>query len=194
MNGVFVDSCILLDLFTDDPIWADWSENILDRYSQTNTLYINSIVYTEVSIGFNKIEEVEKEIKEVDREVVGELDTRVRGVEKLTQNQRIIIDLIKKDPTISKKEMSKIIGIRPSSIDKNIATLKQKVYLKRVGPAKGGHWEINKNHKFRKTQHQIIIAKSYFHPTLLTFLSSSYLLHKRIHHQGERTWILKTHS
>jgi predicted nucleic acid-binding protein len=62
MKGVFVDSCILLDLFTDDPNWADWSENILDQYSQTNTLYINSIVYTEVSIGFNKIEEVETAI------------------------------------------------------------------------------------------------------------------------------------
>ena len=65
MKGVFVDSCILLDLFTDDPNWADWSENILDKYSQTNTLYINSIVYTEVSIGFNKIEEVETAISQL---------------------------------------------------------------------------------------------------------------------------------
>lgn len=65
MNGVFVDSCILLDLFTDDPNWADWSENILEKYSKTNTLYINSIVYTEVSIGFNKIEEVEVAIAEL---------------------------------------------------------------------------------------------------------------------------------
>ncbi|SKA94173.1 hypothetical protein SAMN02745130_03622 [Thiothrix eikelboomii] len=31
MNGVFVDSCVLLDLFTDDPNWADWSENILEK-------------------------------------------------------------------------------------------------------------------------------------------------------------------
>ena len=65
MNGVFVDSCILLDLFTDDLNWANWSENILDKYSQTNTLYINSIVYTEVSIGFNKIEELEKAIEQL---------------------------------------------------------------------------------------------------------------------------------
>ena len=65
MKGVFVDSCILLDLFTGDPVWADWSENILDQYSQTNTLYINSIVYTEVSIGFNKIEEVETAISQL---------------------------------------------------------------------------------------------------------------------------------
>ena len=65
MKGVFVDSCVLLDLFTDDPNWADWSENMLDKYSQTNTLYINSIVYTEVSIGFNKIEEVEMAISQL---------------------------------------------------------------------------------------------------------------------------------
>ncbi len=65
MNGVFVDSCILLDLFTDDKNWGEWSENILEQYSLTNTLYINSIVYTEISIGFNKVEEVEKAISEL---------------------------------------------------------------------------------------------------------------------------------
>ncbi len=62
MNGVFVDSCVLLDLFTDDKDWGEWSENILEKYSQTNTLYINSIVYIEISIGFKRIEEVEKAI------------------------------------------------------------------------------------------------------------------------------------
>ena len=62
MNGVFVDSCVLLDLFTDDINWADWSERTLEKYSQTNTLYINSIVYTEVSIGFNNVEEVESSL------------------------------------------------------------------------------------------------------------------------------------
>ena len=70
MNGVFIDSCILLDLFTDDPNWANWSENILDHYSQTNMLYINSIVYTEVSIGFKKIEEVENAIEQLSIKVL----------------------------------------------------------------------------------------------------------------------------
>ncbi|MBL1277639.1 MAG: PIN domain-containing protein [Ectothiorhodospiraceae bacterium] len=62
MNGVLVDSCVLLDLFTNDANWADWSEDILEQYSQTNSLYINSIVYTEVSIGFEKVEEVEQAV------------------------------------------------------------------------------------------------------------------------------------
>lgn len=35
MQGVFIDSCVLLDLFTNDPNWADWSEDILEKYSQT---------------------------------------------------------------------------------------------------------------------------------------------------------------
>lgn len=70
MNGVFVDSCVLLDLFTDDKDWGEWSENILEKYSQTNTLYINSIVYTEISIGFKKIEEVEKAMSELNIKVL----------------------------------------------------------------------------------------------------------------------------
>jgi len=70
MNGVFVDSCVLLDLFTDDKNWGEWSENILEKYSQTNTLYINSIVYTEISIGFKKIEELEKAISELNIRVL----------------------------------------------------------------------------------------------------------------------------
>ncbi len=70
MNGVFIDSCVLLDLFTDDKDWGEWSENILEKYSQTNTLYINSIVYTEVSIGFKKIEELEKAISALNVKVL----------------------------------------------------------------------------------------------------------------------------
>lgn len=65
MNGILIDSCVLLDLFTDDPNWADWSENILNQYSQTNSLYINSIIYTELSIGFNRIEELEAAINQI---------------------------------------------------------------------------------------------------------------------------------
>lgn len=64
MNGILVDSCVLLDLFTNDPDWADWSETMIGHYGQTNSLYINSIIYTEVSIGFNRIEEVEAALEQ----------------------------------------------------------------------------------------------------------------------------------
>jgi hypothetical protein len=59
MTGVLVDSNIILDILLDDPNWADWSESALADASQSSTLYINHIVYTEVSIAFKKIEELE---------------------------------------------------------------------------------------------------------------------------------------
>jgi predicted nucleic acid-binding protein len=59
MKGLLVDSNVILDIFLDDPNWADWSESALANYSVHTTLYINSIVYTEVSVGFGKIEELE---------------------------------------------------------------------------------------------------------------------------------------
>ena len=59
MKGLLVDSNVILDIFLDDPHWADWSATALANASNNSTLYINQIVYTEVSIGFNKIEELE---------------------------------------------------------------------------------------------------------------------------------------
>lgn len=59
MNGLLVDSNVILDIFLDDPKWADWSIAALANAGDNSTLYINKIVYTEVSIGFKKIEELE---------------------------------------------------------------------------------------------------------------------------------------
>ncbi len=59
MKGLLVDSSVILDIFLDDPNWADWSESTLANYCVYTTLYINSIIYTEVSVGFEKIEDLE---------------------------------------------------------------------------------------------------------------------------------------
>ena len=62
MKGVLVDSNIVLDVFLNDLKWADWSESKLDEYDQLGILYINSIVYSEISIGFDQIEDLESAI------------------------------------------------------------------------------------------------------------------------------------
>ncbi len=59
MNGTLVDSNVLLDIFLNDPKWAEWSENTIERFSNSSILYINPVIYSEVSIGFEKIEELE---------------------------------------------------------------------------------------------------------------------------------------
>lgn len=62
MKGVLVDSNVILDVFLDDLKWADWSESKLEEYSDHTSLYINSIIYSEISIGFNLIEDLESAI------------------------------------------------------------------------------------------------------------------------------------
>lgn len=63
MKPVLIDSNVILDLFLNDPVWADWSEKTLIKYSQEKTLCINPIIYTEISIGFNRIETLEDAIQ-----------------------------------------------------------------------------------------------------------------------------------
>ena len=43
---------------------------------------------------------------------------------------------------ISIPEMAETIGISGRSIERNIESLKKKGLLKRIGPAKGGHWQV----------------------------------------------------
>jgi predicted nucleic acid-binding protein len=59
MNGTLVDSNVLLDVLTEDPRWGRWSSAALERCANSGPLFINAIVYAEVSIGFATIEEFE---------------------------------------------------------------------------------------------------------------------------------------
>jgi predicted nucleic acid-binding protein len=62
MKGILVDSNVILDVFLNDLKWADWSQSKLEEYSDHTTLYINSIIYSEISIGFKLIEDLESAI------------------------------------------------------------------------------------------------------------------------------------
>lgn len=61
---ILVDTNVLLDVFEDDAEWSDWSQERLDSASATDTLAINPVIYSELSIGFARIEELEAVIKE----------------------------------------------------------------------------------------------------------------------------------
>lgn len=55
-----IDSNVLLDLLTDDPAWAPWSSARLAECADRGVLVINPIIYAEVSIGFQRIEDLEE--------------------------------------------------------------------------------------------------------------------------------------
>src|SRR5690554_67699 len=56
---VLVDSNVLLDILQEDPHWFRWSADRLAGLAETSLLVINPVIYAEVSVGFNAIEEVE---------------------------------------------------------------------------------------------------------------------------------------
>ncbi len=64
MNGAMVDSCVLLDVLTEDPDWFAWSSETLAAAADRGVLVINPIIYAEVSIGFERIEDLEAVLPE----------------------------------------------------------------------------------------------------------------------------------
>jgi len=61
---VLVDSNVLLDVLTEDAAWFDWSAKQLELQGSRRSLFINPIVYAEVSVGFARIEELDVALPE----------------------------------------------------------------------------------------------------------------------------------
>lgn len=60
MKPVLVDSNVLLDIATDDPKWGPWSAQALEGVAEDSLLVVNALIYSEVSIGFDTIEDLEE--------------------------------------------------------------------------------------------------------------------------------------
>lgn len=59
MKPVLVDSNIVLDIATEDDTWFEWSAAQLAACASEAELVINAIIYSEVSVGFERIEELD---------------------------------------------------------------------------------------------------------------------------------------
>ena len=57
-SQTFVDSSVLLDLFTEDPRWLSWSEQQLTRAAQRGAIVINAVVLAEIAPRFPRVEEL----------------------------------------------------------------------------------------------------------------------------------------
>nr|WP_207747590.1 PIN domain-containing protein [Pelagibacterium limicola] len=54
-----VDTNVLLDLATNDPAWVDWSLMQLEAASLAGPLLINDVVYAELSVRYERIEDLD---------------------------------------------------------------------------------------------------------------------------------------
>jgi predicted nucleic acid-binding protein len=57
--GAVVDSSALLDVFTEDPGWAEWSERAMTEALASGPLIVNAVVLAEIAPRFSQVEDLE---------------------------------------------------------------------------------------------------------------------------------------
>lgn len=63
-----VDTNVLLDIINQDAAWFSWSEGALRKAAEHSTLAINPIVFAEVSMKFDRIEDADAALLDFVRE------------------------------------------------------------------------------------------------------------------------------
>lgn len=61
---------------------------------------------------------------------------------RLGENEARILQLIQENSFITIPEMAQALRISSTAVENNLAKLKTRGILRRIGPDKGGHWEI----------------------------------------------------
>lgn len=64
MPTVLVDANVLLDILIPDPEWEKWSSAVLAEAAESSLLAINPIIFAEVAVGFDRIEDLEAALPE----------------------------------------------------------------------------------------------------------------------------------
>jgi len=62
--------------------------------------------------------------------------------DKFGESSEKILEIILANKNVSAQEIAKQMGISSRAVEKQIAKLKKYGVLKRIGPARGGHWEV----------------------------------------------------
>ena len=53
-----------------------------------------------------------------------------------------ILEIIAANPEISARQIAEMLNLSPRGVEKQVDKLKQQGRLKRIGPDKGGYWEV----------------------------------------------------
>lgn len=62
---ILVDTNVLLDIATSDPTWEPWSSTHLEAAAFQGPVVINAVIYAEFSVGYERIEKVERTLADV---------------------------------------------------------------------------------------------------------------------------------
>jgi ATP-dependent DNA helicase RecG len=73
------------------------------------------------------------------------MSTYLVPAESSEKSSEKILSLVKMESTLSAREIAIRLGITQRAVEKQIARLRKDGRLKRVGPAKGGHWDVSES-------------------------------------------------
>jgi hypothetical protein len=59
VKPVLVDSSVILDVATKDPVWCEWSGDALAAATDAGAVVINPLIYAEVSVRYATVEELD---------------------------------------------------------------------------------------------------------------------------------------
>lgn len=72
-------------------------------------------------------------------------DYAQKTTQKTTQKTpQKLLDLITQDPSVTRQTLAEALGITPDGVKYHLRKLQEEGCLRRIGPDKGGHWEIVK--------------------------------------------------
>jgi ATP-dependent DNA helicase RecG len=98
-------------------------------------------IFREYAGGFEVTFEQKKE-KDLEKDLKKDLEKDLEKDVILSENQKMLLNEIRKNGRITQKELSLIIGINEKNIRNNMNILKNRGIVNRVGPDKGGYWEV----------------------------------------------------
>ena len=81
----------------------------------------------------------------ITRKAVISSEEPAAGSEKSSEkSSEKILGLLKADPKLAARAIADALGISTRAVEKQIAKLREEGRIRRIGPDKGGHWEVVK--------------------------------------------------
>ena len=120
--------------------WGSGLKRIYEECKANNVKVEFKVLKSGFSVVFYRSKIPLKDVRESVLENV--LENALENLLKKDTSELKIFNAIKKNKNITIKELSKALKLDERTIRRNIAKLKQKNLIERIGPDKGGYWEI----------------------------------------------------
>lgn len=119
---------------------------ILRSYGQECFHFTDNFIRITIPVSAQKDSAIGEESAEKVNDISGQKTTMwPEGVEKSVEKSvEKITKAMKDNPQITVKELTTLVGLSRRGVEKNIKKLQEQGVIRRVGPDKGGHWEIVK--------------------------------------------------